>query len=61
MEKALQLILTIDQLYYIYWYNEKQPDLFHECECGYKHQMWGKKVRRGNQISCPKCGKQNVI
>ena len=61
MEKALQLILTIDQLYYIYWYDEKPNDLFHECECGYRHQMWGKTLRGENQISCPKCGKQNVI
>lgn len=37
MEKALQLILTIDQLYYIYWYDEKPNEFFYKCECGYRY------------------------
>ena len=63
LEKALQLILTIDQLYYIYWYDEKPNDFFYKCECGYIYLAPSScsEKHTDDPVSCPKCGKQEVI
>ncbi len=60
MEKALQLILTIDQLYYIYWCDEKPHDFFYTCECGHRYLAPSSHSEKdiNNPVNCPKCGKQ---
>ena len=61
MEKALQLILTIDQLYYIYWYDEKSNEFFYTCECGHRYLAPNSHSEKDTDapVNCPKCGKQN--
>ena len=63
MEKALQLILTIDQLFYIYWYDERPNDFFYKCQCGHSYLISSScsEKHRGDPVSCPKCGKQDII
>ncbi len=60
MEKALQLIFTIDQLYYIYWCDEKPHDFFYTCECGHRYLAPSSHLEKDtdDSINCPKCGKQ---